>query len=174
MRLIASPHLNEDDILDIERGYDLRSVIERATSRELETEERDTVLDGLGLLGRLIADGKLDIKLAFVQQQGRVGIYHEKIGIFRDGVGDLVGFTGSSNETLGGLVANFESVEVYRGWVAGDGTRALRLEEDFEALWANQTANLSVENFPDVARDRLVKLGHDRPPSTAARNVTTP
>jgi superfamily II DNA or RNA helicase len=164
MRLIASPHLNEDDILDIERGYDLRSVIERATSRELETEERDTVLDGLGLLGRLIADGKLDIKLAFVQQQGRVGIYHEKIGIFRDEVGDLVGFTGSSNETLGGLAANFESVEVYRGWVASDGTRALRLEEDFDALWANQTANLSVENFPDVARDRLITLGHDRPP----------
>lgn len=166
MHLIASPHLNEDDILDIERGYDVRSVIQRATKRELETEERDTVLDGLGLLGRLIADGKLEIKLAFVQQQGRVGIYHEKIGIFRDEIGDLVGFTGSSNETLGGLAANFESVEVYRGWVAGDGTRALRLEEDFMALWANQTANLSIEDFPDVARDRLIKLGKDRPPKT--------
>lgn len=164
MRLIASPHLNEDDILDIERGYDVRSVIQRATNRELETEERATVLDGLGLLGRLIADGKLDIKLAFVQQQGRVGIYHEKIGIFRDEIGDLVGFTGSSNETLGGLAANFESVEVYRGWVAGDGTRALRLEEDFEALWTNQTANLSIEDFPDVARERLIKLGNDRTP----------
>ena len=61
-------------------------------------------------------------------------------------------------------MANFESVEVYRGWVAGDGTRALRLEADFQALWSNQTPHLSVERFPDVARERLVKLGSDRPP----------
>lgn len=162
MRLIASPHLNEDDVLDIERGYDVREVIARATTRALDGEDHDSVLDGLGLLGRLIAEGRLDIKLAFVQQAGRVGIYHEKIGIFRDAVGDLVGFTGSSNETMGGLAANFESVEVYRGWVPGDGVRALRLEKDFEELWADQTPNLRVEDFPDVARDRLVKLGTKR------------
>lgn len=166
MRLIASPHLNEDDVVDIERGYDLREVIERATVRELEQEEHDKVLDGLGLLGRLIADGKLDIKLAFVEKEGRIGIYHEKLGVFRDDIGDLVGFTGSGNETFGGLMANFESVEVYRGWVAGDGARALRLEADFQSLWANQTPNLSVERFPDVARERLIKLGSDRPPRT--------
>lgn len=163
MRLIASPHLNEDDVFDIERGYDAREVIERATLRELELETPDTVLDGLGMLGRLIAEGRLDIKLAFVEQEGRIGIYHEKIGIFRDDLGDLVGFTGSSNETYGGLMANFESVEVYRGWVAGDGTRALRLESDFQALWSNQTPHLTVERFPDVARERLIKLGGERP-----------
>lgn len=163
MRLIASPHLNEDDVIDIERGYDVRQIIERATLRELDLESPDTVLDGLGMLGRLIAEGRLDIKLAFVEQEGRVGIYHEKIGIFRDDLGDLVGFTGSSNETYGGLMANFESVEVYRGWVAGDGTRALRLESDFQALWSNQTPHLIVERFPDVARERLIKLGGQRP-----------
>ncbi|OBK28866.1 DNA repair helicase [Mycobacterium asiaticum] len=177
MRLIASPHLNEDDIVDIERGYDVRAVLERATLRELDDEDQpDTVLDGLGLLGRLIADGRLDIKLAFVEQEGRVGIYHEKIGVFRDGLGDLVGFTGSSNETYGGLMANFESLEVYRGWVSGDGTRALRLEADFQSLWSNQTPNLSVERFPDIARERLIKLGSDRPsrPLPATDNALTP
>jgi superfamily II DNA or RNA helicase len=176
MRLIASPHLNEDDVVDIERGYDVRAVLERATLRELEPEQPDVVLDGLGLLGRLIAEGRLDIKLAFVQQEGRVGIYHEKIGIFRDDMGDLIGFTGSSNETYGGLMANFESVEVYRGWIPGDGARALRLEADFQALWSNQTPHLSVERFPDVARDRLIKLGKDRPQRTlqGTDNALTP
>lgn len=162
MRLIASPHLNEDDVLDIERGYDVRSVLVRATERVLEAEDRDAILDGLGLLGRLIAEGRLDIKLAFVKQEGRIGIYHEKLGVFRDAIGDLVAFTGSSNETLGGLAANFESIEVYRGWVEGDGVRALNLEQDFEELWANQTPSLSVEDFPDVARERLIKLGQER------------
>ncbi|MFE5210642.1 DEAD/DEAH box helicase family protein [Streptomyces sp. NPDC056600] len=163
MRLVASPHLDEDDVTDIERGYDVRRVLEKATIRELDTEQPETVLDGLGILGRLIAQGRLDIKLAFVERDGRIGIYHEKIGTFRDAVGDLVSFTGSSNETYGGLMANFESIEVYRGWVAGDGARALRLEADFEKLWSGQTPHLSVEPFPDVARDRLIKLGGERP-----------
>jgi superfamily II DNA or RNA helicase len=170
MRLIASPNFNEDDIRDINRGYDARQVIKRVTMRELAEEERDTVLDGLGILGRLIAAGRLDIKLAFVKQGGHIGIYHEKMGVFRDAAGDLVAFTGSSNETYGGLIANFESLEVYRGWVAGDGTRALRLEQDFQRLWLNQTPNLSVEHFPDVARDRLMQLGEDRSASLPARD----
>ncbi|GAA3137765.1 superfamily II DNA or RNA helicase [Kribbella aluminosa] len=162
MRLVASPHFNEDDLIDIERGYDVRAVVERATLRELDSEQRETVLDGLGLVGRLVAEGALDIKLAFVQQDDWIGIYHEKIGIFRDDDGDLVAFTGSSNETFGGLVANFESIEVYRGWEAVDGRRALRLEEDFEALWSDKTTRLSVVPFPEVARDRLISLGNER------------
>src|SRR5262249_47822392 len=140
MRLVASPHLNVDDITDIERGYDLREVIERATLRELEAKHRDAILDGLGLVGRLIADQRLERKLACVAQKGRMGIYHEKVGIFRDGAGDLIAYTGSANETLGGLLANFESVEVYLGWLPVDGPRALRIEEDFEDLWNDRTA----------------------------------
>ena len=163
MRLVASPHLNEDDITDIERGYEVRKVIERATLRELAAEDRDAILDGLGLIGRLIAEQRLDIKLAFVVRQGRIGIYHEKLGIFRDGAGDLVAFTGSANETLGGLLANFESVQVYRGWLPVDGPRALRLEQDFEDLWHDRTASLRVEPFPDVARERLIEIATSRP-----------
>ncbi len=95
-------------------------------------------------------------------RDGHIGIYHEKIGIFRDPVGDLVAFTGSSNETAGGLAANFESLEVYRGWLEGDGARALNLENDFEELWANETPFLSVIDFPEVARSHLIRLGQER------------
>jgi superfamily II DNA or RNA helicase len=163
MHLIASPHLNADDIVDIERGYDMRAVIERAVLRELDFEERDAVLNGLGLVGRLIAEGRLDIKLAFVEQAGRIGIYHEKIGVFRDEADDLVAFTGSSNETLGGLLANFESIEVYLGWLPGDGPRAMRIEDDFNDLWNDRTANLRIQPFPEVARERLIEIAKRHP-----------
>ncbi|MEV0156005.1 DEAD/DEAH box helicase family protein [Micromonospora sp. NPDC050686] len=162
MRLIASPHLDADDITDIERGYDLRAVIERAALRSLEQEAPEAVLDGLGVVGRLIAEGCLDIKLAFVEHAGRIGVYHEKIGVFRDAIGDLIAFTGSANETLGGLLANFESIEVYSGWVPGDGARALRIEADFDDLWSDRTKNLRVEPFPDVAQERLIEIGRSR------------
>lgn len=168
MRLVASPHLNEDDIMDIERGYDIREVTERAAMRTLESAEREIILDGLGVLGRLIAEGRLDIKLAFVEKEGHVGIYHEKIGVFRDDRGDLIAFTGSSNETLGGLQANFESIDVYRGWETGDGARALDIESDFERLWSDQTPNLRVIDFPEVAHERLVRMSRERPTSVVA------
>jgi superfamily II DNA or RNA helicase len=164
MRLVASPRLNADDIADIERGYEVRTVIERAVLRELETADAPgAILDGLGLVGRLIAEQRLDIKLAFVARQGRIGIYHEKVGIFRDDEGDLIAFTGSANETLGGLLANFESVRVFRGWLPVEGPWALEIEADFEDLWNDRTATLRVERFPDVARERLIELGAHRP-----------
>ncbi|SFP89518.1 Superfamily II DNA or RNA helicase [Geodermatophilus dictyosporus] len=163
MRLIASPHLDAADIADIERGYELREVMERAIVRELAAADSERLLDGLSLVGQLIAQGVLDIKLAFVERDGRVGLYHEKLGILRDESGDLVAFTGSSNETMGGLIANFESIEVYQGWVPGDGSRALRLEADFDNLWANDTSHLQVMDFPAVARDRLIEVARDRP-----------
>jgi superfamily II DNA or RNA helicase len=159
MRLIASPYLALDDIADIERGYDVRQIIERATLRAIDIEDRESILRGLGQVGRLIASGQLDLKLAFVSQRGRVGIYHEKIGIFRDSDGDLISFTGSANETLGGLIANFESIEVFKGWQSHDGDRALRIEQDFDDLWDNKTPNLRIEPFSDVARDRLIEIG---------------
>lgn len=166
MRLIASPHLNEDDIADIDRGYEVREVAERAVLRELDADLPEQVLNGLGVIGRLIAAGSLDIKLAFVERDGLVGIYHEKIGVFRDDYGDLIAFTGSANETMGGLTANFESVQAYRTWVPGDVDRALEIEEDFKELWANTTPSLTVIPFPEVARDRLVAIASSRPNGT--------
>lgn len=162
MRLVASPHLNEDDIADIDRGYEARKVAERAVLRELEADLPDQVLTGLGVIGRLVADGQLDIKLAFVARDGLAGIYHEKIGVFRDDHGDLIAFTGSANETMGGLAANFESVVAFRGWLPGDSDRALEIERDFEDLWANTTPSLEVIPFPQVGKDQLLEIASSR------------
>ncbi|MFI7230604.1 DEAD/DEAH box helicase family protein [Nonomuraea angiospora] len=152
MRIVASPYLEPDDIADIEAGYELRAVLERAAVRDLEraaTDRRAAV--GLGKLGRLVAAGRLDIKLAYVSSGNRVGMYHEKIGVFRD-TDDLVAFKGSSNETLSGLVGNFESIEVFRSWDDRDAERALRISRDFEDLWQNRTQFLRVISFTDAAK----------------------
>lgn len=162
IEIVASPHLETDDVEEIQRGYDRRKVIERALLREISLEIDDHLLDGLSVVGSLIARGQLDIKLAFIDDSQSIGIYHEKFGVVRDDNGDIVAFTGSSNETIGGLVNNFESIEVYRGWLPGDGARALRLEADFNLLWENRTPKLSVTSFPDVAVERMVEVARTR------------
>ncbi|MBY4130984.1 DEAD/DEAH box helicase family protein [Rhodococcus fascians] len=162
IRLIASPQLEAADVEEIRFGYDRRRALQDAILRELSDERNPKLLDGLSVIGSLIAQGLLDIKIAFVDSKSGLGIYHEKIAAARDGYGDLIAFTGSANETIGGLITNFESIEVYSGWVAGDGERALRIESDFARLWNDETDGLTVEAFPEVAIDRLIQISRER------------
>lgn len=162
IRLIASPQLFEEDIAQIDRGYEIRTVLEQAAVRALSTEN-ERLLDGLSVMGRLIATGQLDIKLAFVESEHGIGIYHEKIGLLRDADGNQIAFTGSANETHGGLVSNFETIEVFRSWHPGEGDRAERIARDFEDLWSDKTSRLRIVAFPEVAAEALVKLARERP-----------
>ncbi|MFI9393701.1 DEAD/DEAH box helicase family protein [Streptomyces bauhiniae] len=152
MRIIASPYLELADLKEIEEGYELREVLKRAALRDLEQAVEDERAErGLGKLGRLVAEGRVDFKLAYVAERGRVGMYHEKIGVFRDGR-DAVVFKGSANETRSGLVGNFEAIEVYRSWDPRDADRAARIRKDFEDLWHDRTATLRVVPFTEAAK----------------------
>jgi DNA phosphorothioation system restriction enzyme len=131
----------------------VRAILEQAALRDLHDACQDPrAAYGLGRLGLLVADGRLDVKLAYVAAGDRVGMYHEKIGVFRD-ARDMVAFKGSANETLPGLVGNFESIEVFRTWEPGDSSRAVRIGQDFEDLWQDRTPRLRVLDFTDAAAE---------------------
>ncbi|MFI9718184.1 DEAD/DEAH box helicase family protein [Streptomyces sp. NPDC052396] len=152
MRVVASPYLDQEDINDIEAGYEVRAVMKRAALRDLEQATEDLRgARGLGKLGRLVAEGQIDFKLAYVEERGRVGMYHEKMGVFRDGR-DVVAFKGSANETRSGLVGNFEAIEVFRSWDPRDADRAARISENFDDLWNDRTPTLRVVPFTEAAK----------------------
>lgn len=166
MRLIASPSLTPEDAKAIQEGYRRReSVIEQAIMRELDERNvaNEIVKRRLAMLGWLIAEKRLDIKIALIENDEGVGIYHEKIGIFSDASGHKVAFTGSANESNSGLVSNFESIQVFRSWLSEDGRRTNSISADFEALWSDDTPTLKMYPFPEAARRHLLRL---RPTST--------
>lgn len=160
IRIIASPHLNDEDIEQIELGYEYREIVERAVLRELDAraESSAALLRRLGLLGELIGRGSLDIKIAIVRRGERLALYHEKIGIFSDDEGNRVAFNGSSNETASAFVDNFESIEVFRSWELADKDRVGRLASDFVALWDGDTPNMELFDFPELGKERLAAL----------------
>lgn len=156
MRLVASPDLSDDDVDAIERGYRARDeVIEDALLRVLVGDYPDPVKERLGFLAWLVEHGRLEIQIAVVDPPGR-GIYHEKIGIFTDAVDNVVAFQGSSNESHGGLVANFESLLVFRSNVRGQTEIARGIQSDFENLWTDKTPRLAVVAFPKAAEQELL------------------
>jgi hypothetical protein len=150
MRLVVSPHLEPDDVEALQAAVDHPAEVLRAiAARSLADIEDALVRDRLNALGWLAATGRLEIKLALrVDTQGRFsrGIFHEKSGIFSDAAGHHVAFSGSSNETAGGLVENFESIKVFCAWHDSEG-RVQEEIDNFEALWSDTTPGLRVIEF---------------------------
>lgn len=155
MRLVAAPYLSAEDIEKIRAGYDLRDLIEKATLQGLETTD-SFIKERLGFLGWLIANGALDIRLAF--KKGQAGIYHEKLGIFKDSQNNSIAFIGSSNETAGGWYVNFESIDLFRSWIVEEKTRVQEKIDIFERLWSNSTSGLEILPFPEAAKQRLIEI----------------
>lgn len=168
MQLVASPFLTEDDERAIAEGHrDREQVLVESLIRQLESVSDEMTLSRLACLAQLVATKRLDIQLANkIDVHGRLkrGIYHEKIGIFTDEDGNSVAFTGSSNETAGGLVENFESVHVFCSW--DDPQNRVRvIKDDFSNLWNNMTTGLVVLPFPEAAKKGLIRHLRAEPPT---------
>lgn len=165
MRLVASPDLSPQDVSAIERGLEGReAVVETAILRELELAFQAVAQDHLACLAWLLSREILEIKLVVHRDLRRHGIYHEKLGIFRDAVGHVVAFSGSANESQSGLQQNFECIDVFRSWEKRDRHRVTQKADNFGELWANRTPQLEVLDFPEAARRSLLKLTPASPP----------
>lgn len=152
IRMVANPCISPEDYEAIQKGYKAKyDVIEQCLLDQLETNEDTIMKDTLNVLAWLIYREKLQFKIAVAQGNA---IYHEKFGVFHDDEGNSIAFSGSANETLGGLVKNFEKIDVYSR--EEDRERILDMEEDFEKLWRNKTNNLEVISFPKAVIDKIL------------------
>ncbi|MBS3973999.1 MAG: DEAD/DEAH box helicase family protein [Actinobacteria bacterium] len=150
IQLVASPHLSEDDIDAIRKGYELRNeIIEKALLRELHDAKSVFEQDRLNLLAQLIADGILDIKIAFTENEGNLGMYHEKMGIISDNDGNKVAFSGSMNESATAMMINYEAIDVFCSWDDEKG-RVTAKENAFTAIWNDNEPNISIIDFPNL------------------------
>jgi len=156
--LIASPILTEEDIKAINEGYEKRDkIIFESLKKNLSTVENKLIEDRLSALAWLIASNALDIKLALrVDSNKKIkrGIFHEKMGIFSDPLGNNVAFSGSSNETAGGLIENFEAIDVFWSWEDPSGRVQNKIDR-FDSFWGDKTAGLEVIDFTEATRDIL-------------------
>lgn len=109
----------------------------------------------LDILQRLIKKDKIQIKIAIPRSEHVDGTFSERIGIFRDEEGELVAYTGTSNETFNTENRNFESVDVYTSW--NDRPRVDIKVGDFERLWNNETKYVQVHDFTYAYQNNLLK-----------------
>lgn len=151
-RLIASPELSPADAATLRSLTDpTRVTAYQSVIVERVIEEILALLDTPGdralranVFAWLIANDRLQLKFAFPKHVDDVGIFHEKIGVFDFANGAQVAFTGSANETISGHRRNYESIDVYRDWIAGEQDRVAVKVEQFDEAWDNLAEGLSV------------------------------
>ena len=155
IQMIASPRLSPEDIEAINDGIRRRDeVIKEALLRELREPKGKFEEARLNLLSNLIAAGRLDIKIAFLEDDNTVGMFHEKLGLMYDSDGNIIAFSGSMNESANAFTSNYEAIDVFASWTQ-DADRVYTKQSAFNAMWEDYEPSIRVIEFPDVKEEVL-------------------
>lgn len=106
------------------------------------------------LLAWLFSAGRLEMKVALRPQ----GMFHQKIGLLEDRLGDVVAFSGSMNETMSALDPRFNSEEitVFQSWTVGQKEYVDNHASSFSRLWSGDTGSTTaVVSVPEAIAEGL-------------------
>lgn len=178
MQVLASPkNLSDDDLQAIVRGEASRDLLEQALAADLSDDVTPSQMDNLRLLSWMVSQDLLDVRIALrVMKDGRVTLYHKKVGVFSSSEEptEWMTFTGSPNETAGGLVLNAEAFPLHRSWIAGQREFAVAERALFETAWNKERPEIwtwtATAWLGDALRDRF----GERPPDSPAVYVNVP
>lgn len=164
IQIVASPKLSEEDVEAIRKGYEMReSVLKKAVLREITEPKTPFEQKCLNQLANLIADDILDIKIAFTENDGGIGMYHEKMGLISDNEGNTVAFSGSMNESLTAVSLNYESIDVFCSWKSEE--QRERVEDKqaaFLAIWNDSEPEITVLDFPELTDEIIHRYRREK------------
>lgn len=160
IQIIASPKLSISDIEEIGKGYEVRQIIENSLIRELREADDTVELEKLSLIARLVADGVLDIKIAFLTTKNKIAMYHEKMGLITDVEGNTVAFSGSMNESENAFKENYESFDAFCSWT-NDCGRVFQKQMAFKAIWEDYEPGVETLEFPAAVKKKLYEYNTD-------------
>jgi len=164
MRLICSPYISDSDQVALSEGYSARNNQLLADSIKEEVEalfQSPSLSAPARLLAYLVAEGIIDVKIAVPGEYSDADakrMFHDKVGVFTDTLGNSVGFRGSMNETFKGLSSdgNIESIDVFPNWSdERDKTRVDNAQGFFDRLWQNSVNGVVVYPFPVAIKEVL-------------------
>lgn len=143
IKLIFAKLVSPEDFQAIKNGMEYSWSKELPNFSEIIADNPNTLLEyRIRLLAYLFSTNKLELQIAFRPK----GMFHQKIGIMRDEMGNQVSFNGSMNETMYALNPeyNSEEITVFKSWVDGQKTYVEKHSSDFDKLWVNNTKGKTV------------------------------
>ncbi len=165
VRLVCSPDIPEPDEGAAREGYESRG--KRSGQEQeitllyilIEMSKDPKEADCLNMLRLLIEKGSMELYVATRLK----GIYHRKMGVFYDSIGNYIAFSGSGNETQRAVSSiedwgNDEEFDVYRSW--GSEFEAHKAETKvryFKKLISGGSKYTKVRPINEIEREELAK-----------------
>lgn len=174
-RWVISPNLTQDDwdTLSALTGEQAEDHIQNLAAFSLEQLIEELREDTRKVLGWMVHDRILSFRVA-VPKNRLSGIFHAKIGVFEDGEGNRIGFSGSYNMTAGANT-NWESMDIFRSWEPGEAGRIDAKSAQFGKIWDRLDPNLTVYKPTDTSLKPLVEIvKHTERPYPRPPQVETP
>lgn len=161
IQLIASPYLSSDDIAAIKAGYEKRyKIIEDSLIRNLFEPINNFEKRRLNLLANLITTEVLEIKIAVLEKEDNIGMFHEKMGLMYDTEENIIAFTGSMNESSNSFSRNYETIDVFCSWTLDRG-RVETKETAFQTMWEDIEPHIRIVDFPKLKEAVLKKYKYN-------------
>jgi superfamily II DNA or RNA helicase len=170
MRMIVGADLDEADVEAIIRGDNER--LQRRLNEQLESPHKwpEDVQNGVGLLGWMVGQGFLEVRVAFRihRSTGKPipfescvdGYVHEKWLVMGDEAGNRLFANGSLNESRTALQFNAESLDIHCDW--WDRRSRQRVDDaeiDFQRMWEGKHPHILVMSLPEAVWARLIFIG---------------
>lgn len=169
LKWIISPDLPQADLdaiynakSDFDRDLIIAGRVEILLSK-MKDEPRE-------ILSWLIKDGILEIKFA-VPRQGNNGIFHAKIGFFRDLEGTEIAFSGSYNQTAGANT-NWERIEIYQS--KSEPKRVNDIIQEWNRLWDDKDSWCFALKLEEITFEKIInQISGPRPYKVNKVNTET-
>jgi len=169
MLLIAGAVLSEQDVKAIKEGLEnSNSIIEKSMIKELNEIKDEFIRDHVKALSWMVANQKLEIKIAIVTDDSgnpidsetvhQRGIFHQKIGVFEDSEGQKISFSGSVNESATAWKNNIEDFNVFREWIDAEKPYLEADIKRFNKFWLGETKRTKIIDVPTAIREKFIKL----------------
>lgn len=177
MRLVTCPQLSKNDVDMLEKTTkNIDQLLTDNFIKDYSEIESQFQRDHVQALGWMIANGKLEIKIAIIRKNGKVcdrdqieqiGIMHQKVGILYDSTGQIISFSGSNNESASGWLGNTEEFKVFCSW-----TGAMPyVQEDikkFNSFWNEDRPDVEMKDIPSALKEHLITISKDFEPARLA------
>lgn len=157
MRLICGCQLTPKDKDAIINADSLKDFINESFLSDYRSLEEGFKKDHVRLLGWMIANDYLEIKIAFNLKNPTRSIedlVHTKTGLLYDDNEDIIFFNGSVNETASGWALNLEAIDVFNTWRYPELVQPH--VDDFELSWEGKFPAMLVMDAPQASIQELI------------------